>query len=75
MQKRAKKLKVNDVAKQQLLQAMAWCAGTRNGAKAAVAWLEKQLGSPPTITRNQIDYAHKIQKKAKVSNANTSPLT
>ena len=70
MQKRDKKLKVNDVAKQQLLQAMAWCAGTGNGAKAVVAWLEKQLGSPPAITRNQTDYAHKIQKKA-----NTSPLT
>ena len=33
------------------------------------------IGVSPTITRNQIDYAHKIQKKAKVSNANTSPLT
>ena len=75
-QKRAKKLKVNKAAKQQqLLRAIAWCAETGNGATAAVAWLEKDTNKPAPVTRNQIDYAHKIQKKAKVSNANTSPLT
>ena len=75
-QKRAKKLKVDKAAKQQqLLRAIAWCAETGNGATAAVAWLEKDTKKPALVTRNQIDYAQRIEKDKKENPAKFEDAT